>query len=493
MISITEALHEIIRLYEQRNLRDAEILCLRILEVEPDNSDANHFMGIIAFEVKNFPIARQYLEKAIKLNPDNPSIYLNMGNVIQSEGGFEESIQWYEKSIVCNDTDNKKAYNNMGVALTKLGRFTEAEECAKKAIKIDPSYFEAHNNIGEIYKDMGRFEDALAACEKALELAPQFVPARWNRAILLLLAGRLKEGFEEYEWRWKREQTPKRKIDAGEKWQGQSLQGKTIFIYEEQGLGDTMQFIRYLPMIKKLGGNVIFETVPSLIRLVEKAEGFDRLWVGQKNVDTRPVDRFDYYFPLMSLPGIFNTTIENIPNDCTYLKPDKELSKIWEKRFPDTEAFKIGIVWAGHPEHTNDYNRSVYLSSFSVFKEIPGVELYSLQKEKYEKWTDRDPVEIFHYDFGEEISDFADTAAIIENLDLVISIDTSVVHLAGAMGKSVWTLLPICPDWRWMTGRDDSPWYPSMKLFRQPAPGDWKSVFRAAAEELVLCLKEKNK
>ncbi|NOX34927.1 MAG: tetratricopeptide repeat protein [Deltaproteobacteria bacterium] len=491
MINTYETLQKIVELHAARNFRDAEILCQQILEKEPDNADANHFLGVIAYEVGNFRAARDYLEKAVALNPDNPSCYLNMGNLVHAEGKFEESMEWYEKAIIFNYADNKKAHNNIGVALTRLGRLDEAIEKLKKAIEMDPQYFEAHNNIGETYKYLGMYEKALESCEMAIHLSPDFVPARWNRSMLFLLKGMFRQGWNEYEWRWKREQTPKRKIDAGERWEGQPFHGKTLFVYEEQGMGDTIQFMRYLPFVQKLGGSVIFEVVPPLVRLVEQFKGFDRLWVGQKNVDTRPVDRFDYHFPLLSLPGLFNTTLENIPGENPYLYADGELVRIWKARIRSENDFKIGIVWAGHPEHTNDPNRSVSLSAFSALKEVGGLKLISLQKEKYEKWTDVDPKEIFDRDLGEEISDFADTAAIIENLDLVISVDTAIVHLAGALGKEVWTLLPFSPDWRWMIDREDSPWYPAMRLFRQPAPGDWSSVFKKVGKNLLKRLKQK--
>ncbi|MBU1343729.1 MAG: tetratricopeptide repeat-containing glycosyltransferase family protein, partial [Proteobacteria bacterium] len=417
--------------------------------------------------------------------------YLNMGNVVHEEGKYEASMEWYERAIVFNYADSKKAYNNLGVALTRLGRLDEAVEKLKKAVEIDPRYYEAYNNIGETYKYLGNYEKALESCEEAIRLSPEFVPARWNRSMLFLLKGQFEKGWTEYEWRWQRPNTPKRKIDAGMAWDGNFFKGKTIFVYEEQGMGDTLQFIRYLPLVKQMGGHVIFEVLTPMIRLVESVKGFDRLWVGIRNVDTRPSDRFDFHIPLMSLPRIFNTTLKTVPADIPYLTADQNLAQIWKKRIKKNSSFKIGIVWAGHPGHTNDGTRSTYLSLFSVLKQVKGIALFSLQIEKYEKWTDINPRKIIDQDLGEQISDFADTAAIIENLDLVISVDTAIVHLAGALGKQVWTLLPFSPDWRWMIDQEDSPWYPTMKLFRQPAPGDWKSVFKKVKKHLATQIKQK--
>lgn len=484
-----EMLHQIVELHSQRNLKDAEILCRRILEKEPDNADANHFMGIIAYEVGRLDIARDYLEKAIRMNPDNPSCYLNLGNIVHEEGKYEESMAWYEKAIRLNYADKRKAYNNLGVALTRLGRLNEAVEAFKRSIELDPLYHEAHNNIGETYKFLGEYDRALESYEQAVRLSPEFVPARWNRSMLYLLKGDFEKGWAEYEWRWQRPNTPKRKIDAGMIWDGRPLHEKTLFVYEEQGMGDTLQFIRYLPLIRHLGGYVIFEVLSPMVRLVESFKGFDRLWVAIRNVDTRPTDRFDFHIPLMSLPRIFNTRLDTIPKDIPYLQADPHLVRLWEKRLETKPGFRIGVVFAGHPEHANDAVRSTFLSSFSPLKKLKGLQIISLQKEKYEKWTDISPSEVFDQDLGEEISDFADTAAIIENLDLIISIDTAVVHLAGALGKEVWTLLPFSPDFRWMIDREDSPWYPTMKLFRQPQPGDWGAVF----EKVGRCLEERLK
>ncbi|MCP4021815.1 MAG: tetratricopeptide repeat protein, partial [Desulfobacteraceae bacterium] len=380
--------------------------------------------------------------------------------------------------------DNEKVYVNLGAALTKLCKYEAALANFKKAIKLDPNYAQAYNNISETYKHLGRYDKALDSVNKAIELSPDMVAARWNRSMLLLLKRNFEDGWADYEWRWQRPQTPVRAIDAGQKWHGENFVGKTIFVYEEQGLGDTIQFMRYLQFLRRHGAIVIFEVVPPLVRLVQTFTGYNRLWVGFKNIDTRPSDRFDFHVPLLSLPGLLNTTLETIPADIPYLYADKHLAAIWKKRTENGDSFKVGIVWAGSPKHDDDHNRSVLLSCFKEISQINNVKFFSLQKEKYAKWTDIDPDDLFEKDFGEEISDFADTAAIIENLDLVISVDTSVVHLAGAMGKKVWTLLPFAPDWRWMIDREDSPWYPAMRLFRQTRPGDWKSVFSKVKKEL---------
>lgn len=476
MMNIGQALQNVIVLHGERKLLEAENLLWQILEVEPENPDANHFIGIIAYEVGNFEYAENYLKKAIQLNPSNPSCYLNMGNLVQTMGDLEGSLKWYEKSMATGHQESEKIYNNMGVSLTRLSRYEDATASLEKAVGINSQYAEAWNNLSEVYKLSGRFDDAVNACDKAIQLAPQMVSARWNRALLYLLKADFENGWPAYEWRWKRPQTPSRAIDAGERWAGQPLDGKTIFVYEEQGMGDTLQFMRYLPMVQQLGGKVIFEVIPPLIRLADTVAGYDRLWVGQKNVDTRPTDRFDFHVPLMSLPGILGTNLSNIPASLPYIRTDQTLAKIWGARIKDVPGLKVGVVWAGHPQHNNDHNRSIPLSLIASLAESENISLYCLQKDKHKKWMDMDPATVFVQDLGAQIADFADTAAVIENLDLVVSVDTAMVHLAGAMWKPVWTLLPISPDWRWMLEREDSPWYPSMKLFRQTTAGDWASV-----------------
>jgi hypothetical protein len=229
----------------------------------------------------------------------------------------------------------------------------------------------------------------------------------------------------------------------------------------------------------------IFELVSPLVRLVGCFKGYSRLWMGLKNVDARPSDRFDYHVPLLSIPGILNTTVETVSRNIPYISPEPHLVEIWKRRMGNDIRFKVGIVWADHPEHNNDRNRSVYLSLFKDLSHMEDLMLFSLQKNKSEEWTDINPDQILlEKDLGKNISDLADTAVIIENFDLVISIDTSVVHLAGVLEKQIWTLLPFAPDWRWMLDRNDTPWHPTMKLFRQSHHDDWDPVFMKVKMEL---------
>ncbi len=475
MNKIDEMLQMILNCLGSGNLHEAETLCRQILAASPDNPDATHILGIIAFNVRRYDAAKILIKRAIELMPHNPACYNNMGNVYQSEGEYSKAMVFYKKTIELSP-QHINAYSNLSVAYSKLGMLEKAYETLEYALRLDPSHSDRHPDLND-----GQFD---THSEKQVSRLPGYADARWNRALLLLLNGDFKKGWAEYEWRFMCAENPTRNINTGRPWDGKPFPGKTILVHEEQGMGDTFQFIRYLPMVKQMGGHVIFEALPTMIRLVQSLDCIDRLWVRKDEIDSGAVDRFDYRISLMSLPSKFNTTLENIPADIPYIKADQSLTRIWEKRINNDDSYKVGIAWAGSPDNRNDINRSIPLSDFSVLKEIKGVTLYSLQKDKYENWTDMDPNEIFESDLGAEISDFADTAAIIENLDLIISIDTALVHLAGAMGKEIWTLLPSIPDWRWMQDRDDSPWYPTMTLFRQPDRNDWKSVFKKIREKL---------
>jgi hypothetical protein len=320
------------------------------------------------------------------------------------------------------------------------------------------------------------------------------------------LTGNFEEGWVEYEWRFRhlKDQTKKWNEKGVHRWDGSPFVDKRLLVLDEQGIGDTLQFIRYLPMVKELGGTVIFETIQPLIRLLRNFRGIDELW------DRESVNRselaFDLYIPLMSLPGIFKTTLETIPAEARYILPDATKAQYWRQRLNKGEI-KVGIVWAGKTsaeyrqnnisglEHVHlgwagqpaskfASNRLTRLESFIQLSRIEGIHLYGLQKGDAAIQV-KELSGVFDVDnLGEEFTDFSDTAAAIENLDLVISVDTSVAHLAGAMGKPVWVLIPFVPDWRWMIGREDSPWYPSMRLFRQSKKGEWDEVFQRIVREL---------
>lgn len=449
MQNTIKQLHQVIEYHAAGQLEQAHNLCLEILSQVPDQPDAIHFLGVIADSRGDYEFAKEYIGKAIKLMPDNPACYTNLGNVFQRQEEYSTALKYYQKALHL-DSRNKMALNN----------------------------------IGAVYMKTGKLEQAISHLSSALNMDPDYVDAHWNLSLSLLLNGEIEQGFKEYEWRWKRTDISKRDIDDKTLWKGEPLNGKTILVYEEQGLGDAFQFVRYLPMLKDDGARIILEVSQPLMRLFSKLDCVDKLWVKSIRESTKDIDRFDFHIPILGLPSIHKSSIETIPLNVPYLTVHPAIVSSWGNWMMDVKGFRVGIVWAGNPNHKNDHNRSCLLSRFKELSDLPGVELISLQKEKYDKWTDVEPLSVVAQDMSEDLDDFTDTAAAIENLDLIISVDTAVVHLAGALGKKVWVLLPFLPDWRWMLDRTDSPWYPSMRLFRQKSRGDWSSVFKELKKEL---------
>ncbi len=380
-----------------------------------------------------------------------------------------------------------EAHSNLGNALASNGQFDDAIAAHRQAIALKPNYAEAHSNLGNALAGKGQLDSAIAAHRQAIALNPNLSEAHKNLALALLARNDFQEGWEEYEWRWKCKELPFPRDSAQPQWDGSSLEGRTILLHAEQGFGDAIQFIRYLPMVAQRGGKIIIACQGELQRLFQTmAEGCHIVVVGPSP------PAFDFHCPLLSLPRAFATTLANIPNIVPYLQADAEDARRWQRRLADhCSIVKVGLVWAGKAAHKNDRNRSMKLARLAPLAQAPGVLFFSLQKGEAAVEGKTPPASLELIDWTEELKDFADTAALIANLDLVIAVDTAVAHLAGAMGKPVWTLLPFVPDWRWMLERKDSPWYPSMRLFRQPSLGDWDSVVTRVAEALSLWIKER--
>jgi tetratricopeptide (TPR) repeat protein len=463
---------------------DAAIAYLhKAIQLAPQMPQAQFNLAKILAQNGNLARAHDHYQQAINLKPDYEKAYNNLGNVLVDQGQIDAAIQNFHKAIEIKP-DYLGALNNLGNALRLQNRTDEAIEIFKQAIQQTPDSAESYCHLGNAFKDHGEFDTALRHYQQAIQITPNFAEAHFNRSIVLLLSGNFSEGWKEYEWRLQRNewQTICSQRTGLPRWGGQSFVGKRLFVYDEQGFGDTLQFARYLPLVKDRGGTVIFETRRELTGLFKNFTGIDQV-IERQSYD-RPVVAADFYIPLLSLPGIFKTHLETIPNDIPYLFADPAKAAYWN-RWPDASEFKVGIVWAGQPIHGEDRNRSCTLSQFEPLIEIPGVQLIGLQKGPAARQQfNQEEANIHFANLGEEFKDFSDTAGLIENLDLVISVDTAVAHLAGAMGKPVWVLLPFIPDWRWMIDRADSPWYPSMRLFRQKTKADWNSVFERIADEL---------
>ena len=516
MLSVIEVLKTADRYHRSGDIQQAKTRYQAILRVEPGQPEALHALGIIAFQLKKFEKAGsligkaienrpnvpqfhynlglvfislkrqkkaiQAFQKAIKLKPDHAEAYYNLALALKEQRQFEKAVLNF-KHVIRLTPDDADAYYNLGNTYEALGRYEAASENYQLAIKKNGAFAGAFNNLALVLKAMGRIDEAISHFREAVRVQPRLAEAHWNLSLALLVKGKFDEGWKEHEWRFLR---GKRSTIYPHRfgiplWDGSPFIGKRLFVHSEQGLGDTLQFIRYLPMVKRSGGTVIFETLRPLLGVMSGFPGIDKLVEISPN--RRYVEDCDYYVPLMSLPMLFATEIPTIPSNIPYIFADPENVEQWKNRI-NKKGYKIGIVWAGKPEHENDGNRSCELEHFLPLAGIPGVAMYGLQKGDAARQAEASTGMKRIINFDRELSDFSETAAAIENLDLLISVDTAAAHLAGAMGKPVWTLLPYAPDWRWLLKREDSPWYPTMRLFRQPARGDWGTVFDKVKDEL---------
>jgi hypothetical protein len=330
--------------------------------------------------------------------------------------------------------------------------------------------------------------EAIACFQKALQIDPHYPEAHCNMSFVYLLTGNFEEGWKEYEWRRRLKGSVQREFSQP-LWDGSDIHGKTILLYAEQGFGDTIQFIRYIPFVAQKNAIVLVECQDELASVIQDIEGVNRVFVFGEQLP-----EFDVHCPLLSLPLVFDTTLETIPAEVPYIKADSILVQRWKNKLKhDNSKLKIGLSWAGRPTHKRDRQRSISFDTFSPLLQINEVTFYSLQKGEAAGQAKNPTKGMKLIDYTDEMRDFSDTAAFIENLDLIISVDTAVAHLAGALGKPVWTLLPFAPDWRWMLHREDSPWYPTMRLFRQPSPGDWGSVINNVLRNLELFIRDENR
>jgi ADP-heptose:LPS heptosyltransferase len=364
-------------------------------------------------------------------------------------------------------------FSNMGNALREMGRLQTSVAAHQQGIKLSPNNAEAYYNLGLTLRDLGQIDQALACFTKTLQLKADHVDCHWDRALTLLTKGDYKTGFDEYEWRWKLDRSPPRGY-AQPQWDGKAMKGKTLLIHQEQGFGDMLQFARYLPMVKQHSGGatIVLEVQPELTRLFAEIDAVDKV------IDRgAQLPKFDAYIPMMSLARIFGTTLKTIPADIPYLRaPEMDTLKL-----PPSldKQFRVGISWAGRPTHKNDANRSCEFTQFIELLGIPGITVYSLQKGPHEADVKEHGCEGLIMNLAPRLSDFADTAAVLAQLDLVITVDTALGHLAGGLGTPTWVMMPFAPDWRWLLDTDRSPWYPNHRIFRQSEPGAWDGVFAA--------------
>ncbi len=469
--------------HQAGQLAKAERIYRRVLDSEPNNFHALHFLGVIAGQQGRQADAVGLLSEALRHNPKAADAHFNLGNVLKQEGKFEEAISAFERAIALNP-QYRDAHTNLGVALMGLGQYDAAAAAHHRALAIDPTYVAAHNNLGITLHKLGDVTDAMACYRRVLELDPGHADAHWSLALALLLCGQFKEGWAEYEWRWKTpDLAPIRRDFSQNRWDGSPLDGKTILLHGEQGIGDAIQFVRYAKIVAGHGGHVIVECPAKLTGLLSGVGGIGRLVA---RGDDLPA--FDTHIPLMSLPQILGTILETIPAEAGYITAPPGLTEKWAVEAKHFAGLKVGLCWQGNPDHDDDKKRSIPLKRFAPLLEMSAATFVSLQKGPGEEQIASHGLEDRIVDWGSKLGDgpegFTNLAAIMKNLDLVITVDTAVAHLAGAMGLPVWMPLAYVPDWRWMLARTDSSWYPTMRLFRQSSLGDWDDVFRALQAEL---------
>ncbi len=467
-------------------LEEAKRLYLEVLASVVGHADSLHHLGIIALRSGQLDEAAAWIEKAIVGRPAAADAYNNLGVVLREMDKVDQAVTRFRQAVVLAP-DYADALSNLGNALGELTQWQESLRHYRRAQRLEPEHPRILSNLGVTLMHLGEVDEAVTAQRQALRLAPDLAETHYNLATALLLKGDYREGWAEYEWLWRggAKGTEIREFSEP-RWQGEDPKGRTILLYGEQGLGDVLQFVRYAPLIAARGARVILEVYRPLRRLLADLPGICQ-------IVTRgdPLPAFDWQLPLMGAPHVLGTTLESIPSDGPYLQAPAERAAPWRDRLAGLPGLKIGLVWSGDPRphdpraNAVDRRRSIRLSTLAPLLKLPGLSFVSLQKGTPAAQLDDIPQSLRPQNWMEEIDDFADTAALIAQLDLVITVDTSVAHLAGALGKPVWILSRFDGCWRWMLTREDSPWYPTARLFRQTTPGDWDPVVARVAAELA--------
>lgn len=548
-IDIGQVLHEALRLHQQGRLREAEKLYARVLKAAPGNFDALHLSGLVKAQAGQMGEAYRLIAAALKVNQQSPDAYANFANVLHALKRDDEALAALERALTLKPGDaeilrlrgnallalgraedalpcfaaalkanprHAEARLNRGSALATLGRAEEALTDFDAALTLMPHHPDALYNRGSALLALGRAADALAAFDRALARAPNHVQAlnnrgralqvlnrhreavesfgkaialdasyadaHSNRALSLLTLGDLGGGFAEYEWRWKRSgMSDSNRNYRGRLWLGDyPLARKTILLSAEQGLGDSIQFARYAPLLERAGARVLLEVQAELKLLMTTLAGVDAVFARGEILPA-----YDVHCPIGSLPLALKTGPESIPADIPYLAAGEAHLARWRPDLEKLPGKRIAFAWAGHARHPNDRNRSIDLKQLAPLPEREGVSFLSVQRDLRTEDAERLAAlgNVTH--LGDRLDDMADTAAVLALADLTIAVDTSVAHLAGALGRPLWVLLPFSPDWRWTLQQPHSPWYPQARLFRQPSAGDWASVLAAVAGALA--------
>ena len=450
-VTVKEALAAARARQQAGQLDDARAICEQVLGVAPNYGPAHHLAGLVAYEQGEGPVALDHIRRALAATPDKRDLKVNYGRMLRGLGHLEEAAKQFRalRAAGSGETD------------------------------IDELLFQTCKSLGHLAQNEVRMAASRTALEEALSIRPDDPETRFLYAGALLLDGDLENGLRHYEARWEMPDFPsERQVLPRPLWDGRDPAGRTILIYPEQGLGDSIQFCRYVPILNARGAKTILAAGPALNRLFGTLDGLDRI------IDLKgELPAFDVHAPVMSLPHLCGTTLETIPGTVPYLSPDPAAVARWKERLAVMPGRRIGLVWGGNPKNPNDKRRSLSLDTLAPLLSLPGTSWVSLQADErradLEALGEGAPLEL-----GDDLGDFAETGAIIANLDAVVCVDTAVAHLAGALGHRTFLLLAHRPDWRWLLDRNDSPWYPSMRLFRQDRPGDWTAPLARLARVL---------
>jgi tetratricopeptide (TPR) repeat protein len=451
----------------------------RALALQPANPDTWNNLGIALFDALKLDEALECFRKATSLRPAFADAFKNTGLVLQKLGQTEAAIANHRQALHLKP-DFADDFTALGASLRQAGQLDEAITCYQRALSLQPQNADALTFLGAALQEKGQLNEAMALQRQAIALQPDHPEAHLNLAFMLLAEGNYRDGWPEYEWRRKQKNSaaPERNFPVPQ-WRGEELAGKRILIHAEQGLGDAIQFVRYIPLLSQRGGKVLLECYPELHRLFSSIPGVDQFLISGL-----PLPPFDLHCPMLSLPLAFGTTLESIPSPSPYLKADPDLAAHWAKKFSSSPGQKkVGIAWAGRPDHFNDRNRSIPPHLFTRLGNIPGIQYVSLQKRLTPDQKHSLP-DFEITDWTNDLHDLADTAALIANLDLIITVDTAIAHLAGALAKRTWVLLPHPADFRWLLNRNDSPWYPTLRLYRQSRARDWDEPLARIAHDL---------
>lgn len=445
--------------------------CARALALDPACADAYVNRGNVLLDLGQYAQALQASDQALALSPDFAEAHCNRGSALQMLARWDDALAAYDRAIALSPR-NGRAYSNRAAVLLVLRRLDAALADADRALDCDGRDAEAYVNRGMAHKALGALEAAAADFDHAVHLRPDYPAAHWNKALLSLLRGDFATGWKGYEWRWRRPPLSACQKYTKPLWLGdRPLSGKTVLLHAEQGLGDTIQFCRYVPMVQAVGARVILQAPAPLLPLLASLPGaVDMVLTADGSGQV-----FDLHCPLMSLPLAFATRADTIPTAIPYLSADADHAGLWHQRLGQKKQPRIGLCWSGRAEHVDDAARSMTLDRLQDMFDLP-FDFHIVQKDIRscdQAIVAGDPR---LHDHSTTLTDFADTAALIGEMDLVLTVDSAIAHLAGAMGKPVWLLLPWLPDWRWQMARADSPWYPGMRLWRQQVAGDWAGV-----------------